>query len=162
MDTFMRWLFVLMFGGLGLMLLFVGVTQYFLQKRIAANARPVQALILRSEVIKSVSNDTDPSLSRNTSTTSWSPEVAFRYEVNGTAYESDMLRPNIIGTGFASQEDAAAEIEAYPVGARVIAHVDEANPGKAFLKLETGAGPVVFMLVAPLALAAAWASWRFL
>ena len=162
MDTFMRWLFVLMFGGLGLMLLFVGVTQYVLQKRIAANARPVQAVIIRSEVTRSVSNDTDPSLSRNTSTTTWSPDVAFRYEVNGIFYESDMLRPNIIGAGFASQADAAAEIATFPLGARVSAFVDEAHPDKAFLVMETGAGPVVFMLVAPLALAAAWASWRFL
>ncbi len=158
----MRWLFVLMFGGLGLMLLVVGAAQFFLQKRLAANARPVQAVIIRSEVIKSVSKDTDTSLTRNTSTTTWSPEVAFRYEVNGIFYESDMLRPNIIGTGFASQADAAAEIAAFPAGARVSAFVDEAHPDKAFLLMETGAGPVVFMLVAPFVLAAAWASWRFL
>lgn len=162
MDTFMRWLFVLMFGGLGLMLLFVGVTQYFLQKRIAANARPVQVTIIRSEVIRSETKDTDTSLTRSTSTVTWSPEVAFTYQVNGQTYESDMLRPNIIGTGFASQEAAAEEIAAYPSGARVIAHVDEAHPDKAFLKLETGSGPIVFMLVAPLALGAAFAAWRFL
>ncbi|MEX1249713.1 MAG: hypothetical protein WEA77_00760 [Hyphomonas sp.] len=77
-------------------------------------------------------------------------------------YESSQLRPNIIGTSFASQEDAAAEIAAFPVGARVVAHADEAHPGNAFLKFEAGAGLVVFMLVAPVALAAALASWRFL
>lgn len=162
MGTFMRWLFVLMFGALGLILLIFGAAQFVLQKRLAANARPVQAVIIRSEVIKSVSRDTDPGLSRDTSTTTWSPEILFRYEVNGAVHESAMLRPTIIGASFASHEDAAAEIAAYPAGARATAHVDEAHPDKAFLKLETGIGPVVFMLVAPLALAAAWASWRFL
>jgi len=162
MDFFMRWLFVLVFAGLGITLLYVGVTQYFLQKRIAGNARPVQAEIIRSEVTRSISMDTHRSVAQNTSTTTWSPNVTFRYEVNGTVYESDMMRPNIISASFASQAEAAAEIAAFPLGARVIAHVDEAYPGKAFLLLETGSGPVVFMLVAPLALAAAWASWRFL
>lgn len=158
----MRWLFVLMFGGLGLMLLVVGAAQYFLQKRIAAHARPVQAEIIRSEIIRSESKDTDTSLTRSTSTITWSPEVAFRYEVNGIFYESEMLRPNIIGTSFASREEAAAEIAAFPVGARVSAYVDEAHPGKAFLLMEAGSGPIVFMLVAPLALGAAFAAWRFL
>ena len=65
MGTFMRWLFVLMFGALGLILL-------------------------------------------------------------------------IFGASFASHENAAAEIAAYPAGARATAHVDEAHPDKAFLKLETG------------------------
>lgn len=158
----MRWVFVLIFGGLGLMLIYVGVTQYFLQKRIAANARPVEAEIIRSDVSRSVSKDTDRSPTRNTSTSSWSPNVRFRYTVDGTAYESDMLRPNIIATGFASREAAEAEIAAFPVGAKVMAYVDTRHPGKAFLILEKGAGPAVFMLVGPLALAAAYLSFRFL
>lgn len=158
----MRWLFVLLFGGLGLMLLYVGVTQYFLQKRIAANARPVQAEIIRSDVTKSESMDTDRSVTRNTSTTTYSPNVAFRYTVNGAEYESSQLRPNIIETSFASQADAAAEIEAFPVGANVLAYVDEAHPDKAFLRMEKGAGPLVFMLVGPLALAAAYLAFRYM
>lgn len=158
----MRWIFVLMFGGLGVMLVYVGVTQYFLQKRIAANARPVQAEIIRSDVTRSVSKDTDRSLARNTSTTTWSPNVRFRYLVNGATYESDMLRPNIIGTSFASQEEAASELAAFPLGAQVTAYVDEKHPDKAFLILEKGAGPLVFMLVGPIALAAAYLSFRFL
>ncbi len=155
----MRWLFILLFGGLGLMLLYFGITQYLLQKRIAANAPPIHVEIIRSEVTGSTSMDADRSVTRNTSTTTYSPSVTFRHTLNGVPYESRQLRPNIIETSFASQEDAAAEIAGFPVGARVIAHVDDAHPGNAFLKMETGAGPVVFMLVAPLTLAAAW---RFL
>lgn len=158
----MRWIFVVMFGGLGAMLIYVGVTQYFLQKRIAANARPVEAEILRSDVTKSVTRDTDRSVTRNTSTTSYSPNVRFRYFVNGVRYESDMLRPNIIGTSFASHEEAANEIAPFPVGAKVTAFVDDGRPDKAFLILEKGAGPIVFMLVGPLALLAAYLAFRFL
>ncbi|MEZ5947448.1 MAG: hypothetical protein R3C04_11480, partial [Hyphomonas sp.] len=71
----MRWLFVILFGGLGVMLLYVGVTQYFLQKRIAAHARPVKVEITRSDITRSVSKDTDRSVARNTSTTTYSPNV---------------------------------------------------------------------------------------
>ncbi len=158
----MRWLFVLLFGGLGLMLLYVGVTQHFLQQRIAANARLIQAEIIRSDITKSVSKDTDRSVTRNTSTTTWSPNVAFRYRVKGAEYESTLLRPNIIVTSFATQAEAAAEIEAFPVGARVLAYVDDAHPDKAFLLMDKGPGPLVFMLVGPLALAAAYLAFRYL
>jgi hypothetical protein len=108
-----------MFGGLGVMLIYVGATQYFLQKRIAANARPVEAEIIRSDVTKSVTRDTDRSVTRNTSTTSYAPNLRFRYFVDGVPHESEMLRPNIIGTGFASYEEAANEIAPFPVGAKV-------------------------------------------
>lgn len=158
----MRWLFVILFGALGVMLLYVGVTQFFLQRRIAANARPVNAEITRSDVTKSVSMDTDRSVAHNTSTTSYTPNVAFRYSVGGVEYESDMFRPNIIGTGYSSHRDAAAELAPFPLGAKVTAWVDEAHPDKAFLILEKGNGPIVFMLVGPLALAAAYLAFRFL
>lgn len=158
----MRWIFVLMFGGLGLMLVYVGVTQFLLQRRIAANARPVQVEIIRSEIIRSESRDTDRSVTRSNSTTSWRPEVIFRYSVRGQSYESDLLRPNIIVTSYASREAAVEEIAAFPVGAQVLAWVDDAHPDKAFLILDKGAGPLVFMLVGPVALLAAWLAWRFL
>lgn len=161
-GTFMRWLFVLMFGGLGVMLVYVGVTQFFLQKRIAANARPIEVEIIRSDVTRSESMDTDRSLTRNTSTTTWSPNIRFRYTVGGAVHESDMLRPNIIGTTYASREEAAAEIAAYPLGAKVMGYVDDRHPDRAFLILEKGAGPLVFMLVGPIALLAAYLSFRFL
>lgn len=158
----MRWIFVLMFGGLGLMLVYVGVTQFLLQRRIAANARPVQVEIIRSEIVRSESRDTDRSVTRSNSTTSWRPEVIFRYSVRGQSYESDLLRPNIIVTSYASREAAVEEIAAFPVGAQVLAWVDDAHPDKAFLILDKGAGPLVFMLVGPVALLAAWLAWRFL
>jgi hypothetical protein len=158
----MRWIFVLMFAGLGAMLLYVGATQHVLQQRISAHARPVEVEIIRSEVTRSVSRDTDQSLSRNTSTTTYAPEVRFRYIVNGRAYESEMLRPNIIEATLGSHEDAAAEIAAFPVGARVQGFVDDAHPESAFLIMEKGVGPVVFVIVGLIALGVAFLAFRFI
>ena len=158
----MRGVFVLMFAGLGAMMLYVGVTQYFLQQRIAAHARPIEVEIIHSEVTRSVSSDTDPSLSRNTSTTTYTPEVRFRYLMEGRAYESAMMRPNIIETTYGSHEDAAAELADYPIGARVPAWVDDAHPENAFLILEKGVGPIVFTIVGLIALGVAHLAFRFI
>ncbi|WP_167755839.1 DUF3592 domain-containing protein [Vitreimonas flagellata] len=158
----MRWVFVLMFAGLGAMMLYVGVAQYVLQHRIAEYARPIEVEIIHSEVTRSLSSDTDPSLSRNTSTTTYTPEVRFRYVVEGRAYESAMMRPNIIETTYGSHEDAAAALADYPLGARVQAWVDDAHLENAFLILEKGIGPIVFTIVGLLALGVAYLAFRFI
>jgi hypothetical protein len=158
----MRWVFVMMFAGLGAMMLYVGVTQYALQQRIAEYARPIEVEIIHSAVTRSVSGDTDPSLSRNTSTTTYAPEVRFHYVIDGRDYESAMMRPNIIETTYGSHEDAAAELADYPLGARVQAWVDDAHPENAFLILEKGIGPIVFMIVGLVALSVAFLAFRFI
>ncbi|HVK79378.1 MAG TPA: DUF3592 domain-containing protein [Verrucomicrobiae bacterium] len=157
----MRWVFVLMFAGLGAMMLYVGVTQHFLQQRIVEYARPIEVEILHSEVTRSVSSDTDTRIGRDNSTTTYAPEVRFRYVVNGRAYESEMMRPNIIETTYGSHEDAAAELVDYPSGARVQAWVDDTHPENAFLILEKGIGPIVFMIVGLVAFGVAYLAFRF-
>lgn len=153
---------MLMFAGLGAMMLYVGVTQYVLQERIAAHARPIEVEIIRSEVTRSESSDTDQRIGRDNSTTTYAPEVRFRYVVNGDEYESAMMRPNIIETSYGSHEAAAAELAEYPLGARVQAWVDDAHPGNAFLILEKGVGPIVFMIVGFVALGVAFLAFRFI
>jgi hypothetical protein len=106
MDTF------LIFGGGGLALLYVGVTQYFLQRRLMANAIAIEVEIIKSEIFKSVSADTDQRLNRNNSTTSFRPEIRFRYTFAEREYESDLLRPTIIVRGYASVENATKELGA--------------------------------------------------
>lgn len=44
----MRWLFVILFAGLGLMLVYVGVTQFFMQRRIAALPKRTPSQCLRT------------------------------------------------------------------------------------------------------------------
>jgi hypothetical protein len=147
---------VIIFGGFGMVLLYVGVTQFFRQRRLLANAQRVDAVIVHSEVFTSTSRDSDPSPARNTSTTTHRPDVKFRYTVAGKAYESDLLYPNIIVRTFASRQAAADVLVPYPLDAKVRAYVDPSLPDQAYLIPEPGAGPVVFIVVGLLAPALAW------
>ncbi|MCA8897061.1 MAG: DUF3592 domain-containing protein [Amphiplicatus sp.] len=142
-----RLIVYLLFGGMSIMFLYVGATQFFLQRRLMANAKPVEAEILKSEVDMSTSADTDRRVGRDNSTNSYSPEVLFRYEIGGVSYESDLLRPNIIVRGYASRDAAAEDLAPFPVGAKVTAYVDETKPDKAFLIAENGSGPIVFLIL---------------
>ena len=151
-----RWITVLIFGGGGVGLLYVGVTQYFLQRRLMRHAIPIEVEIVKSEVFKSASADTDRRLDRNNSTTSFRPEVRFRYVFAGREYESDLLRPTTIVQGYASAENAAKEIALFPKGSKALAYVDPQHPDKAFLQKETSAGPAVFMIVGVILPPLAW------
>ena len=117
---------------------------------------------MKSEVHESVSADTDARLGRSNSTTSYRPDVQFRYSYRGRAYESDLLKPTIIVQGFASSETAAEELKPFPVGARVPAWVDPQNPDKAYLVQEGGAGPIVFIILGILLPPIAWVVGKYL
>ena len=121
-----------------------------------SNAVPIDVEIVKSEVLKSVSSNTDRRLLHNNSTTSYRPELLFRYTYGGREYTSDLLRPNIIITGSASAESAAEELKPFPVGARVKAYLDPGIPDKAYLLQEKGAGPAVFMVIGILLPPLAW------
>lgn len=135
------------FSGFGGVLLYVGITQFFQQRRLLANAVPIEARIIHSQVFSSQSQDTDRRVNRSTSTTSYRPDVRFSYQVDGVTYESDLLYPNIIVRGYGSHDGAAEALMPFPVGATVPAFVDPAEPDKAFLIKEKAAGPMVFMIV---------------
>jgi hypothetical protein len=143
-------------GGFSVMMLFVGTTQFLRQRRLLDHAEQVDAEIVKSEVFVSTSADTDPSLTRNTSTTSYRPDVTFRYRVGGVQYESELLHPNIIVTSYASRESAAEALAPFPVNAKVRAWVDPSAPDKAFLIAEAGNGPLVFVVVGLVLIPVAW------
>lgn len=149
------------FGGLSVMLLYMGVTQFFLQRQIISRATPIEATIVKSEVFASISHDTDRRLNRNTSTTTYRPDVLFTYKVNGIEYQSDMIYPTVIVTTSPSREAAAEEIAPFPVGKTVQAFVDLQHPDKAFLVAEKTSGPVVFMIVGVLLIPVIWAVTRY-
>ena len=144
------------FGGFGLVLLYVGVTQYFMQRRLLANAQRVDARIVYSEVFTSTSADTDPRPLRSTSTTTHRPDVKFRYRVGEAEYESDLMYPNIIVHSYASRESAAEALKPFPVNATVKAYVDPSLPNKAYLIASAGSGPIVFMIVGLILPPVAW------
>src|SRR5688572_18136254 len=143
----------IIFGGFGLFMLYMGVSQYLQQRRLMRNAAPVEALVVKSEVF---SSDPGRGSRAKDATVTHRPEVKFTYELGGKPYESDRLFPTIIVRGYASREAAAAELVEFPVGARVTAQADPAQPDKAFLIAQAGAGPVVFMIIGLLLPPVAW------
>jgi hypothetical protein len=151
-----RLLVFAVFACLGLVMLYVGITQFFTQRRLLTNAIPIDATITHAQVSSSTSADTDRRVERNTSTTSHTPEVRFRYELAGNTYESDLLHPTIIVRGYASRDAAAEALAPYPVGTTTTAYVDPADPGKAFLINEASAAPMVFIIVGVLIPPIAW------
>lgn len=139
----------LIFGGMGLMLLYVGATQWRLQRRLMSHAQPVMARIVRSEVHSSVPRDNDE-------TTTHRPELRFRYQVDGRPHESDLLHPTAIVRGYASAQAVNEVLKPYPLGASVVAYVDRQHPDKAFLVPEASSGPMVFIVLGALLPVLAW------
>ncbi len=146
----------ILFGGLGLMLLVVGVVQMRQQRRNLAHAEPVVATIEHAAVFTSTSADTDPRLDRNTSTTSHRPDVRFRYEVAGRTWRSERLYPSVIVRSYATAAAAAEELAPFPVNAQVRAWVNPAYPEQAFLIAEAGQAPLVFVVLGLLLPPLAW------
>ena len=161
-DNLMRGLFTLMLGGFAVMLIVVGAQELITQRKIVATAEPVDATILSAKVVSAESVDTDASLNRDNSTTSYTPEVRFEYGFRGVRYESDLLYPSIIQQGWASQASAAEQIAEYEVGANVIAYVDASLPERGFLKLESSSGPTWFIIIGVICLALLAMLLRFL
>lgn len=137
----------LIFGSFGLVLFYVGVTQFIQQRQNMANAEPIDATIIESKVFTSTTADTDSRMLRSNSTTSHRPDVKFRYVFGGTTYESDRLYPSIIVTSYASEAAAAAELAPFPLNAKVRAWMDTAHPERAFLVAQETKGPIVFMII---------------
>jgi hypothetical protein len=151
----------LIFGGFGLGMLYVGVTQHLEQKRLLASARPVEAEITRSEVHASGgSDDASGKRGRGGSTITYRPEVEFRYQLAGSTYTSDRIYPTIIARTHATHDRAAEVVRPFVAGTTVKAFVDESQPEKAFLIAESGAGPMVFMILGVALVPLAWAVGR--
>ena len=134
-------------GGFSVMMLYVGLTQLVMQRRLLANPQRVDATIVRSEVVSKKSSDTDNRPLRDNSTWTHSPEVRFRYALGGREYESELMYPTIIGQSYGSRDGAAEVLAPYPLNAKVQAFVNPSLPEKAYLIPEAGAGPKVFIAV---------------
>ncbi|QJR37537.1 DUF3592 domain-containing protein [Gemmatimonas groenlandica] len=147
---------MLIFGGFGVMFLYVGLTQFLQQRRSLANAVEIVATIAYSAVHTSTSADTDGRLISSNSTTTHRPDLRFTYVVAGKAYESDLLYPTIIVRGYASREAVEEVLAPYPVNATVPAYVDPSHPGEAFLIAERSSAPIVFLVLALLVPLVAW------
>ncbi|HZW07802.1 MAG TPA: DUF3592 domain-containing protein [Phycisphaerales bacterium] len=147
-------------GCVGLAFLYIGLTEVVTQRRLLARAVPVRAEIVHSSVRESRSADTDHRLLRDNSTTSYTVDVRFRYQVNGSLFESDTIRPTVIVQGHGSRSSAEAEIAPFPVGATVDAWVDPQLPDRAFLVRGSFAGPMVFTILGLLLPPVGWLASR--
>ncbi len=146
----------LIFGGFGLVMLFVGLTQFVQQRRLLSNSERIDAVIVHSQVFSSTSANTDRRLLRSTSTTTHRPDVKFRYHIGGTEHESDLMYPNIIVQTYASREAAEEALVPFPLHAKVRCYVNLSLPDKAFLIPTAGSGPVVFIVLGLLLPPIAW------
>src|SRR5215212_2320569 len=133
--------------GFAAMFLYVGAMQFWQQRRNLAHAKPIDAVIVHSAVKVSKTRDTDERVGFSNSTTTYLPEVRFRYAVAGTEYESERLHPSIIEQSYGSELAAAEVLAPFPLEARVRAHVNTAHPDQAFLIAEKGNGPLVFLIL---------------
>ena len=159
-DYFMLAIFSLMFGGLGIMLIYVGGREFVVQRRIVATAEPVEATILSTRIVSSKSSHTDNRTLRDNSTTTYTPEVRFSYTFRGVTYESDLLYPTVIHRGYASAEAAEAELAPYLAGAAVPGYADASIPERGFLRIEKSSAPVWFMIAGGLSFALLAAIYR--
>jgi hypothetical protein len=138
---------LILFCAFAAMFLYVGATQFWQQRRNLAHAESVDALIVHSAVKVSKTRDTDQRVGFSNSTTSYLPEVRFRYAVAGTEYESERLYPSIIERSYGSELAAAEVLAPFPRQARVRANVNKAHPDQAFLIAEKSNGPIVFLIL---------------
>jgi hypothetical protein len=151
-----RIIVTVIFGGFGLVMAFVGIKQYFMQRRLLANAERVDAVIVHSEVFSSTSSNTDRRTLRSNSTTTHRPDVKFRYRRKGGGVRErpavpDDHRADVCVTGVGSGSAGAVSAQC-----GVKAYVDPALPNKAYLIASAGAGPVVFMVLGLLLPPIAW------
>lgn len=155
-----RGIVMLVFGGFGLFMLYMGATQFLQQRILLATAQPVDAEIVVSQVRTSTqsSGSSGSSKFRSSIRTSHAPEIQFSYQFQGVSYQSDMIYPTIIGSAYGSFDSAQEELKPFPAGAHVKAYVSGASPDKTFLKAQPCAGPLVFMIIG---LALPPISWLF-
>jgi hypothetical protein len=135
---------IIVFGVISLVMLGVGIYEYFMQRRLLANARPVKVTITESGVQVSRDVSTD---GNSGSSLSYLPTVKFRYELDGARYESTLLRPVLRVHGYTSYEFAAADLVSFPVGASVSAFVSPSHPDKAYLIKERSRTPMIFIII---------------
>ncbi len=95
------------------------------QNDAARRFRPVEAYVVASRVARSSSG------SGASRTTSYRPEITYRYTVDGREYTSRTYQ--FMGVGQGSQAAATGIVSRYPVGGKVTAYYDPRRPSVAIL-----------------------------
>jgi len=124
-------IFLLIFLGIGL-------TTGFLQHYRLATYVPVKAEILSASISVSHSH------SRHGSSTSYSPQISYRYTAGGITHLG--TRVLAIGNVSASSSWARQFLQRYPVHSTATAYVSPNDPSEAFLDREVEFFPYIFAL----------------
>ncbi|MBL8219941.1 MAG: DUF3592 domain-containing protein [Bryobacterales bacterium] len=134
------WLFAAVFGGIGVALLWVGLTRVWLAHE-SAQWPVVDAEIVYAQEDTSTTYK-DSMRRRGPTSTSYATNLVFRYEVNGSTRYSNLRR---IGQLAGADEDWADEIaERYPKGKKLQVRYRPQDPDVAVI--EAGIGGEAFWL----------------
>jgi len=141
----MKMTLIVVFGVISLLMLAMGVSEFYMQWRLLSGARPVQATITAADVfeVRDLTGDDAGGITSYI----YEPRVKFTYEIDGTSYEGTMMRPIKTPRNYPTAGHAETELVAFPVGAKVQAFVSPNYPDKAYLIKETSRAPVIYMLI---------------
>jgi len=106
---------------------------------------PVEATVLSTSIDR-----TDEGADDDREVT-FSPVVAYEYEVDGETYRSTTVRPAGMEKAYDGEREARAFLAEYEPGQQVTAYYDPAAPDEAFLVRETTGGLLRFTAVGALA-----------
>ncbi len=147
MESFVGPLFGVLCGGF-FFLLFIGLGVFLIYRtqqskkkaQLSQNWPATQGQITNSHVSRSVDTDSDGSTS-----TMYSAQVAYTYQVGGQAYSG-----HNIGFGFnpsySNQSKAQATAARYSVGSPVSVYYDPSNPSDAVLERQASGSNVSMIL----------------
>jgi hypothetical protein len=131
--------FFLVFLGLGIFLIYR--TQQSKKKaQLSQNWPATQGQITDSHVSRSVDTDSDGSTS-----TAYSAQVAYTYQVLGQAYNGSKIAFGF-NPSYSNQSKAQATAARYPVGSAVAVYYDPANPSDAVLERQASGSNVALIL----------------
>lgn len=119
--------FGVVFTGLSLLFLAIGVYIVYKQERALRSYEPTEATVVETDI------DTDrSSAGSRPRKVVYQPVVEYRYHVDGKAYTTGNVYPG--GTSSGDDRDSAESvISDYRQGETVTAHYDPANPDDAYL-----------------------------
>lgn len=120
-----KWMFGGIFVLFGVFLTYAIINSARRQNDAAKRFRPVEAYVVASRVASSRSG------SGTTRTTTYRPEITYRYTVDGREYTSRTY--HFMGVGQGSHAAAAGIVDRYPVGGKVTAYYDPRRPSVAIL-----------------------------
>jgi hypothetical protein len=115
------WMGLFMMIGVPLWLSLHSFEEILRQQRIVATYQPIQAKVLSASTKRWEGSH---------NSVHYDAVILYRYEVNGTTYQSDVLAPILL---YGSEEWADSLIAGYRAGQTCTAYYDPDSPGKAIL-----------------------------